>query len=212
MHQIRLEGYLNAVEQQLTRLPEWEREAWRAEARQHLTALAEAREELGWTPEEAIEASIEQFGEPERLGQELLASSSVVLRERQISGYIGWSLHVLSWNVVVTLMTLRVLLALPVGGAPAAVSLAGLFLLGHVVGGAVLGRKVPERRFQVTMGITYLLLLGIGMALTGLAGAWPAATLLGAWGMVLTGLALGATAADWTGRQAECRASAAPSG
>jgi len=212
MHHSRLEGYLDAVEQQLTRLPGWEREAWREEARQHLTALTEAREELGWSSEEAVEASLRQFGEPERLGQELLACSSVALQERQISGYVGWSLHVLSWNVAVTLITMNALLALPTLELGTSAPTAVLFLLGHAAGGAVLGRKVRNRRFQGVMNVAYLLLLGAGMMLTGLVDAWPATTFLGAWGMVLAGLALSGAAASWTGRPAERHESVAPSG
>lgn len=200
MHHNRLETYLDQVEQQLTRLPTWEREEWRDEARQHLSALAEAREELGWSPEAALEASLRQFGEPEQLGKELLASSSLAVRDRQTSARVAWSVHALSWNVLVTLVTLNLLLAQPpeLLRVPAAAGTLAVFLLGQTLGGALLGWKVRDRHLEGAVQVTYLLMLALGLAGTGLAGACSSLALLAAGVSLCGGLALSTLASRWT--------------
>src|SRR5205085_4514452 len=127
------------VEQHLKKLPSWERREWREEALQHLTALADAHEELGSAPVEAAEAAIRQFGAPVRLGKELRASSLDALRRRRASRRLGASLHLLSWNVVVTIAALNLLLGPTLAGTgtpPVGLAIA-LFWLGHALGGAV---------------------------------------------------------------------------
>jgi hypothetical protein len=216
MHHNRLETYLDQVEQQLKRLPAWERQEWREEARQHLSALAEAREELGWTPEAALEASLQQFGEPERLGKELLASSSLALGARQESRDLAWSLHVLSWNAFITLAAFNTFLEHPATGpalVPTVAALA-LFFLGHTLGGVAFGWKVRNRSLGPVVNAIYLVLLTAAFLLTGLWRAWPAPLLLLANGSVLAALVLGAAASRWARlrQPEEQRAFVTPSG
>jgi hypothetical protein len=71
MHPSRVEAYLDELERPLAHLPASERREWREEARQHLLSLAAAHEELGASPQEAVDAAVREFGDPGRIGRDL---------------------------------------------------------------------------------------------------------------------------------------------
>lgn len=186
----------------LNLLPEWERREWREEAAQHLAALAAAHEELGETPDEAVEAAVRQFGEPARLGKALLAESSAARRDREASRRLAWSLHVLSWDVLVTIFALSLVTGqtdwVP-SGLLLTVALI-VFCLGHAIGGALLGWTVRADRLGPAVVLPYALLLAAATVATGTPTAHPVADLVAASGIVAAGLAAGSAAARWAGR------------
>ena len=71
MYNSRLEHYLDEMERPLTRLSAETRREWREEARQHLLDLVAAHEELGASPQEAMEAALRQFGDARQIGRQL---------------------------------------------------------------------------------------------------------------------------------------------
>lgn len=85
----RLESYLEELERPLEGLSVDARREWREEAQQHLLALVEAHEELGRTPEEAVEAAISSFGNAEQLGQEMRRELTPRAGEQFLTGLRG---------------------------------------------------------------------------------------------------------------------------
>ena len=67
-----VEAYFNRLNAQLKRMPREDRAELHQELRQHLDALAAAHEELGATPEEAVDAALQQFGDPVKIGRRML--------------------------------------------------------------------------------------------------------------------------------------------
>src|SRR5947209_3644884 len=74
MHPSRLDEYLDRLSEPVTVLSAREQQEWREEARQHLLCLAAAYEELGSSPEEALEAALRQFGDARQIGRRLDAA------------------------------------------------------------------------------------------------------------------------------------------
>jgi hypothetical protein len=163
----RLESYLDEIETHLQSLPEWERIEWREEARQHLAALAEAHEELGAEPEAAVRAAIKQFGVPETLGRQVCATSSQAIADRRTSNLVGWSLHSLSYNTLVTMGALSLLMDPRPLAHWAALA---VLLAGHTTGGALFGWQTGRARFIWMVTVPYIVLVTAGALLTG----WPA--------------------------------------
>jgi hypothetical protein len=64
----RVETYLDTLCAKLSEtLTEEQRQAYRAEIREHLETMIEAHEELGALPEEAVERALQQFGDTRRI-------------------------------------------------------------------------------------------------------------------------------------------------
>ncbi len=70
--QSRLDAYLEELSRSMRGLPRARRAEELREMEAHLYALVEARRELGYTADEAVEGSLRQFGEPRRLGRGLV--------------------------------------------------------------------------------------------------------------------------------------------
>lgn len=189
--QSRLEQYLDQVEQELKALPSWEREEWREEARQHLGALVEAHEELGSSREEALQAALAQFGPARSLGRALRSASSVGLAHRRASRELAWSMHVLAWDTVVTVAAMNLLVD---GGAARWAALLVL-LVGHAIGGAVLGRMTGRSSLSRWVVLPYLLMLLAAVLLPGEGPAFPVGTLAAGAAATLGSLLLGSHAA-----------------
>src|SRR5687768_503567 len=142
----RLEEYLDEIDRRLQHVPSWEREEWREKARQHLAALAEAHEELGSTPEQALRAAIRQFGQPAHLAQGLDPAAGA-RTDRDASRHLAASAFTLGWYTIVTVFAM----SLWVDGmhkadvfgtwrAPFAWAAILIFWAGLGTGGALLGR------------------------------------------------------------------------
>ena len=93
-----LEKYLDALCLPLREeLSSEECEATRQELRAHLLLSAEARQELGASPEEALKEALLHFGDPEMLGEKLAQEKTAPLRqerrrvwgERILGGMLG---------------------------------------------------------------------------------------------------------------------------
>lgn len=65
-----IEDYLDHVSAELLVLPRTRRAELRREIGQHVTALAQAHEELGAGPVEAAETALKRFGDPAKIGRE----------------------------------------------------------------------------------------------------------------------------------------------
>jgi hypothetical protein len=64
----RIEAYLNTLSGKLEgTLTEEQRQSYQAEMREHLDAMIEAHEELGASPEEAVNFALNQFGDTRRI-------------------------------------------------------------------------------------------------------------------------------------------------
>jgi uncharacterized membrane protein len=126
-----LDEFLDQLERPLHRLSVSERQEWREEARQHLVYLAEAHEELGASPDEALQAAMRQFGNPQRISRELVAASQGPERRIQAA---------YSTAVLLSSATLyREVLTAPRVGHHVLIALAVL-ALGHFLLAGVLGR------------------------------------------------------------------------
>lgn len=198
----RLESYLDEIETHLKPLPEWERIEWREEARQHLAALAEAYEELGAEPEAAARAAIKQFGAPETLGRQVRATSSRALADRRTSNLVGWSLHTLSFNTVVTMGALSLMMDPRLGAHWGALA---VLLVGHILGGALFGWQTGHRRLSWMMTAPYVALVLAGALLTGCQSAFEPAVLLAAAGATAVALELGSVGAGLASRRSRWR-------
>ena len=172
-----LEVYLDECEAPLARLPETERAGWRDEAQQHLVALVEAHIELGASEEEAVEAALRQFGEPNRLGKKLAVAmrrTACPRAEAHRRGVAGWTI---TWNLVFAmLVSSRLLLTPPEGGsgawgsAVAAWSLGGvlaIFLAGHLLAKVMLRQEAGDRRVWSFLGMSYVGFTVAGLLATG---------------------------------------------
>jgi hypothetical protein len=96
MHPNRLEEYLDQLERPLTALSPTARREWREEAHEHLQSLIAAHEELGSSPEEAVEAAVRQFGDAARIGRGL---RSVARRRRRTTPADREALTMAVWNI-----------------------------------------------------------------------------------------------------------------
>lgn len=201
----RLEQYLDEVDRRLEALPSWERREWREEAQAHLQALADAHQELGRTPEEAVEAAILQFGDAERLGQELRRTSLSVRQEaRESSRQLAWSTHALAWFTAVSIGSINLWLfgihrAQELGSrgglwTPTAIL---VFWLGLALGGALLGWGSGRRSLGRFVLAGYALLLGAALVLTGTTAVISPLSALVTFGAVGVGLRLASRACRW---------------
>lgn len=138
MHHSRLEQYLDRLEEPLAAFPSEVRAEWREEARQHLLHLIAAYEELGTPPDEAVQAAIRQFGDPEHIGKNLQTATWKVTR--QLSGHDAFRLLT---SMSVQAAALGALLCLP--GALDHLSAIGV-TLGAIYGatGVVRGRLLKS--------------------------------------------------------------------
>lgn len=168
----RLESYLQTIEQHLGGVGAAGKQEWRAEARAHLLALVEAHEELGATPEEAVEAALKQFGSGKQIGRALAKAAR---RAAPIPGHeLAWCLSALFCN---TLLWRMFMLADPeMGPRPALLCI--VFALGHLLTALVLARaprvRLPKWALHAPFA-PYLLfnLLFTAEELLNLAYGWP---------------------------------------
>ncbi len=66
-----MDDYVQRLNAQLRKMPPQERAEVNQELRQHLEAQAQAHEELGATPAEAMQSALRSFGDPRRIGRRM---------------------------------------------------------------------------------------------------------------------------------------------
>ena len=96
-----INAYLSQVSRRLACLPPDEREQELAEVQQHVSDIAEANIELGMQREEAVAASLRQFGNPAYIGKQLARSWRRGV-ERNLPGTLGAAI---AWCGITSLFT-----------------------------------------------------------------------------------------------------------
>ena len=70
-HDEPVERFYEQFNRQIARMPQVERSELQLELRQHLDGLVAAYEEIGCSPEEAVESALRRFGDPKKIGRGL---------------------------------------------------------------------------------------------------------------------------------------------
>jgi hypothetical protein len=166
MNLSRLEQYLDELERPLAGLSEGVRSEWREEARQHVLGLAAAHEELGSSPDEALEAALRQFGNARRIGEQVRQFSL----GQDLDGKTAFTLF--SAPVIVTLILMiglnywyawsssdAALRAMALTGAQ-------MFIAVPVIGGWRVGRRIrtARRKMRPLCGLLLSVLLSVPIA------------------------------------------------
>ena len=103
-----IERYLEEVRSRLNILSEAERDAELAEVRSHLLALAQAHTELGIPEQEAMQAALQQFGDPKSVGTGLRRAWKQGLKQRlpgTVLSAAGWAFSIsLSSSLIINLL------------------------------------------------------------------------------------------------------------
>ena len=97
-----LDNWFRRLNAPLKRLPAEEQARLNEEVGQHLEALVAANEAQGRKPEEAWMLALDQFGDPERFGQQMAEEwrqSRIGFRADMIAILFGLGLYVLLWPV-----------------------------------------------------------------------------------------------------------------
>ncbi len=171
-----LDNWFQRLNAPLKHLPVDERREMQAEVRQHLEALAAANEELGSSPEEAWEHSLNQFGDPGRFGRHM------AWEWRRGRGWVspdmaavlcGVGVHAAASVGLVVLYCVVCLLDYFSGARILGNDAGWLMTPGYFVGvpaltGFVLGRKYPQRAltgaFYAALALPVLALLTASIA------------------------------------------------
>ncbi len=157
-----VEHWFQRLNAPLKRLPAGERAEVHQEVRQHLEALAEANEELGSSPSEALELALQQFGDPSKFGRHMAwewkRKQGIVSLDMAAVLY-GISRHA---GLALGLMALCILkYVLDRGGIEIAGGSA-LLPYGYLVGvptltGWAIGRKYPSQALRSTLHTAFVL-------------------------------------------------------
>jgi hypothetical protein len=208
----RLERYLEELERPLTALTPEARAEWREEARQHLAALAAAHEELGSSPEEAVEAALRQFGDARQIGRQVQQSSPEGLQKggswRAIGrAYLLFSAPLMAGIIAMIGFGYAYVLSLnPAALDAMRVAGACAFVAVPVAGGWRVGRRMPGRRpgmhLLAALALSFFAVPIAGVFLHPALGFGQGADFDARWGLLwLPTASLSATLASWWTRQ-----------
>lgn len=109
-----LDQFFQRLNKPLKRMPQPARAELHAELRQHLAALVAAHEELGSTPEEALDLALRQFGDPAKIGHRLWWEWFLSSRRRPSEGFLAAGYALVLYALCDLLFALPPLLA-PLG-------------------------------------------------------------------------------------------------